>query len=140
MTRVRATRPIAADPTSTALLLAGPTALDLWPGARRGDEVAGGVLVVADLPGPRSGSTAVIVRAQPPRRTPVSFVTRFSWQGSDLPAVDGSLTLLYDGPHATRAVLELDASGDVASRGLPAMAEGFLANLAAAAEARAYAA
>ena len=45
-TRTRVSRRIAADPTSTALLLAGPTAVDLWPGARRVAEGDG--LVVVD--------------------------------------------------------------------------------------------
>lgn len=164
MTSLSLERRIAADPTSTALLLAGPTAVDLWPGARRDGEVDGRVRVTAALPGlavlpggrldahPDSqvdrqadsrtaGATEVLVTALPPRRTPVSFVTRFAWAGSvDVPDVDGTLTLRYDGPLATRAQLDLRTDGDLESAGVGGMAGEFLANLAAAAEARATAA
>lgn len=160
MTRLSLERRIAADPTSTALLLAGPTAVDLWPGARRDGEVDGRVRVTAALPrlavlpggrrdahpdsqadGRTTGATEVLVTALPPRRTPVSFVTRFAWAGSvDVPDVDGTLTLRYDGPLATRAQLDLRTDGDLERAGVGGMAGEFLANLAAAAEARATAA
>jgi len=160
VTRLSLERRIAADPTSTALLLAGPTAVDLWPGARRDGEVDGRVRVTAALPGlavlpggrlgapPDSqadsrtaGATEVLLTALPPRRTPVSFVTRFAWAGSvDVPDVDGTLTLRYDGPLATRAQLDLRTDGDLEPAGVGGMAGEFLANLAAAAEARATAA
>lgn len=159
MTRLSLERRIAADPTSTALLLAGPTAVDLWPGARRDGEVDGRVRVTAALPGlavlpggrldahhdsqadSRTAATEVLVTALPPRRTPVSFVTRFAWAGSvDVPDVDGTLTLRYDGPLATRAQLDLRTDGDLEPAGVGGMAGEFLANLAAAAEARATAA
>lgn len=144
-TRITVERHIDADPTSTALLLAGPTALDLWPGVRRVGEVGGRVLVEAELPAPLATVplTAASVTAHPPRRTPTSFVTRFGWAGPGLPATDGALTLTY-GPGgevpSTLAVLVLDAGElddsllDIA--GLTAMAEQFLANLAFAAESR----
>ena len=147
--RLRATRRIAADPTSTALLLAGPVALELWPGVRRVAEVGGRVLVETDLP--REGGTrlvAAIVAAEPPRRTPTAFVARFSWTSSVLPPVSGALTLSYapggDGVPSTRAALQLDveqpADGDPGASSrvavLTAMAEGFLDNLAGAAEQR----
>jgi hypothetical protein len=148
--RLAASRRIAADPTSTALLLAGPVALELWPGVRRIAEVGGRVLVEIDLP--REGGAvpvAAIVAAEPPRRTPTAFVTRFSWTSSVLPPVSGSLTLSYapggHGAPSTRAALQLEveqpADGDdtrTASRAalLSAMAEGFLDNLAGAAEQR----
>jgi hypothetical protein len=142
--RTRVSRRIAADPTSTALLLAGPTAVDLWPGARRVGEQDGGVLVEAEVPGPEpdGGPTRLTVLAQPPRRTPTAYVTRFEWSGASLPAVSGRLTLAYaptgDGTPVTHAVLELDPEEDDSYRGrtLATMAEGFLANLARAAETR----
>lgn len=142
---VRVERTIAAEPTSTALLLAGPAAVDLWPGARRAGEFDGQVRVEADLAlapgGGRGGPTRVLVRALPPRRTPISFITRFTWSVSPaLPEVSGTLTLLYAGARATRAVLVLRADRDLFAGGVPEMAEVFLANLAAAAEARALAA
>lgn len=148
-TRTRVMRRIGAEPTSTALLLAGPTALELWPGVRRVGEVGGRVLVEAELVGSGSGiPTAASVRAHPPRRTPTAFVTRFTWTGPGLPVTEGTLTLAYapgaDGTPSTHAALILDSTGLDASRvdaaGLAAMAEGFLANLARAAESRSRAA
>ena len=151
-TRTRAVRRICADPTSTALLLAGPSALELWPGVRRLGEVGGRVLVEAELALARDEAgrapTAASVRALPPRRTPTAFVTRFAWTGPGLPVTEGTLTLAYapgaDGTPSTHAALTLDSVGlagsRVDSRTLNAMAEGFLANLARAAESRSRAA
>ncbi|MEX2291427.1 MAG: hypothetical protein WD794_14035 [Mycobacteriales bacterium] len=151
-TRIRVIRRICADPTSTALLLAGPTALELWPGVRRIGEVGGRALVEAELEvawaeGERV-PTAASVRALPPRRTPTSFVTRFAWSGPGLPGTEGTVTLAYapgaDGTPSTHAVLTLDSAGLGGSRldaaALGVMAEGFLANLAHAAESRSQAA
>lgn len=144
----RVTRRIAADPTSTALLLAGPTAVDLWPGVRRVGELDGRVLVESAADGGPDGSgdrrTLVTVDALPPRRTPTAYVARFSWSsaaGADQLAASGRLTLAYaptgDGTPVTHAVLELEL--EASALGEPAlarMAEGFLANLARAAELR----
>lgn len=144
--RTRAERRIAADPTSTALLLAGPTALELWPGVRRVGAVADRVLVEAEIPEQRV-ATAATVRVQPPRRTPMSFVTRFEWVGPSLPTTRGELTLAYGaGPEGPRtlAVLALDSSGvddsALTPTALQALADGFLDNLAELAESRAGAA
>jgi len=150
--RTRVARQIDADPTSTALLLAGPTALDLWPGVRRVGEAGGRVLVEARL---RDIShtpddpitTAATVRALPPKRTPTSYVTKFAWTGPSLPVTTGELVLSYApgsaGP-ATTAVLTLDSEGveisALAAGDLQAMCEGFLDNLARAAEERSRAA
>ena len=111
-TRTRVSRRIDADPTSTALLLAGPTAVDLWPGVRRVGEVDGRVLIEAELTS--SAPTAAMVRAHPPKRTPTSYVTTFDAVGPDVPATDGQLTLAYaPGSHgpATMAVLTLTIHG-----------------------------
>ncbi|HVM27338.1 MAG TPA: hypothetical protein VM433_06665 [Mycobacteriales bacterium] len=145
--RTRVSRRIDADPSSTALLLAGPPAVDLWPGARRVGEADGGVLVEARPPAEPQLVDAeparVSVRALPPRRTPTSYVTRFEWSGDDLPPVSGRLTLAYaptgDGASVTHAVLELEpVTGDApySRRALTTMGEGFLGNLARAAENR----
>jgi len=140
-TRTQVSRRISADPTSTALLLAGPTALELWPGLRRVAEVSGRVVVEADI---RDTARAASVRALPPQRTPTSYLTRFEWAGPGLPATTGELTLEYapvqGGEIATTAQLVLTSSGfegtDLDEATLEEMARGFLANLAHAAEIR----
>ncbi len=143
-TRVSVSRRIGADPTSTALLLAGPSAVDLWPGVERVARVDGRILVAAHLDPAAPRPAEIAVSARPPKRTPTSFVTTFTWTGPDLPVTSGTLTLNYvpavEGvPHA-QAQLVLEAEGiedsslDVLA--LTTMAEGFLANLACAAEAR----
>jgi hypothetical protein len=141
--RIRADRRIAADPTSTALLLAGPAALELWPGLRHVGPVADRALVEIDLAGPR-GTTAATVRVQPPRRTPTSFVTSFEWVGPSLPATTGELTLSYAPGPATHADLVFDSVGvddsAVGQATLQSFAEGFLTNLARLAESRSRAA
>lgn len=150
--RTRVTRRIHADPTSTALLLAGPTALDLWPGVRRVGTEDGRLLVEAELALARSEAerqpTPVTVRAFPPRRTPTAYVSRFTWTGPETPETAGQLMLAYAptgyGTPVTHAVLTLDSTGLDDSRldlpGLAVLAEGFLANLARAAESRSRAA
>jgi hypothetical protein len=145
-TRTRVTRRIAADPTSTALLLAGPTAFELWPGVRRVAEVGGRMVVETELAPDRPAAASV--RALPPKRTPTAYVTRFAWTGPGLPPTTGELVLGHaptaDSGVATHAALVLDSTDlpdsalDVSA--LEAMARGFLANLARAAEARSHAA
>lgn len=141
--RTRVVRRIAADPTSTALLLAGPAAVELWPGVRRVAEVGGRTLVESD-PG-TAPVTAASVKADPPRRTPTAYVSRFEWSGPGLPSATGTLTLAYapspDGTLGTHAALELDCSPSADSHvDVQALAEAFLVNLARAAEQRARAA
>lgn len=132
----RVSRQIAADPTSTALLLAAPSAVELWPGVPR----------VGDVAGPyESGSpplTAASVTAGPPRRTPTAYESRFAWSGPGLPSTTATLTLSYApsaaGTPATLALLQLHSTGLAGSRldgsGLRRLAEGFLGNLGRAAE------
>jgi hypothetical protein len=152
--RTRVARRIAADPSSTALLLAGPSALELWPGVTRvatlGDadqRVLVDAVLPADLPQQRR-STAATVRVLPPRRTPTSYVLAFDWSGPVLPLTTGELALSYapgseSGP-STLAVLTLDSSrlldSALSPPALTALAEAFLANLAALAESRSSAA
>ncbi len=145
-TRICVTQRIAADPTSTALLLAGPTAFELWPGVRRVADVSGRV-VVETLVAPER-AVAASVRALPPKRTPTSYLSRFEWTGPGLPATDGELTLAYgpsvDGEITTLATLVLDSEelegAALDASALGCMARGFLANLAEAAELRSRAA
>lgn len=144
-TRTRTTERIAADPTSTALLLTGPAALELWPGVRRVGDAGGLALVETDLPSERR--TAATVRALPPRRTPTAFVTRFQWSGPDLPGTTGELRLSYargEEAPATLAELVLTSDGledtELDAEVLTALAQGFLGNLRRAAEERSSAA
>jgi hypothetical protein len=146
MSTIRVERVIAADPTGTALLLAGQTALDLWPGVTRLSEVGAGPLVVeAVVPALRRSAARVSVSAGPPRRLVTSYVTTFRFSGDGLPTTDGTVTLTRSSASvhaATDAVLTLSWEGsDVrVTAAFHAMADGFLANLAAAAEERSYAA
>lgn len=140
--RTETTQLIAADPTSTALLLAGPTAFELWPGVQRIRDVEGGMRVETVVAPDRT--LDVNVRALPPQRTPTSFITRFTWSGPGMPATAGVLTLTTApapaGERATHAVLVLVSEGlelsALSGCELEAMAQGFLANLARAAELR----
>lgn len=135
--RVRVSRRIAADPASTALLLASPAALELWPGVRRVDAGGGPALVETPL------GTATVT-AHPPRRTPTAFSASFTWSGQELAAGTGVLTLSYapggDGTPTTTAELVVDVEGVERSRldagSLTAMAQGFLHSLARAARER----
>lgn len=144
--RNRLVRHIAADPTSTALLLTGPAAIDLWPGVRRvGD--AGGRALVETARTDTGGPTAASVRALPPRRTPTAYVSRFDWAGPGLPATSAVLTLAYaptrDGVLTTHAALELESELPLAAADqarLRARATAFLDNLGRAAERRSEAA
>jgi len=147
VTRTRVVRRITADPTSTALLLTGPAAIDLWPGVRRVGDAGGRALVETELPD-TGATTAAAVRALPPRRTPTSYVTRFDWTGHGLPSTKAVLTLAYapapDGVLTTHAVLELasDLTAEVRvdEARLRGMATTFLDNLGRAAEQRSEAA
>ena len=111
--QLHASRRIDADPTSTALLLAGPGARELW-----------------------SGSTVVV---EPPHRTPTGFVARFSWTGPDLPTASGVLRLSpAPGGHGTPSTLA-DVSLEVAwapAAAASLVLEGFLRELARTAQDR----
>jgi hypothetical protein len=120
--------------------------MDLWPGVQRVAPARRGLLVETQLPS--RPHVAATVRAQPPLRTPSSYVTRFAWDGPGLPAADGTLTLSFvpaeDGTNETEArlVLEVEAASGTALDDLTLreQAKGFLANLATAAETRSRAA
>ena len=143
---IAATRTVAADPASTALLLAGPAALDFWPGMRRLIEAPDGRARAAWMLGGRC--VPILVGARPPRRTPTSFVTVFDVEADSdaLPPLTGELTLTScgrAGALCTAARLELSSTLPVepaAVRELRQAGEVFLANLACAAEQHATAA
>lgn len=125
MPRISATRTIAADPTSTALLVAGPTASESW------------------------AHSSATLRVQTPWRTPTDYVSRLVISGPALPEASGLLTLGYadaGGVVRTTASLRLDYAlvpgtdpAAIAAR-LHALAEDLLDVLATLAEERAFAA
>ena len=145
-TQLRRERRISADPTSLALLLAGPASIDLWPGARRRGESAGQILVEAELPGVAAEPALVLVRAGAPRRIPLAFVVSFAWSagpdsaGPPVIGGDGTLALGYAGVNDTRAELSIVLGNESRTGMVETMAEGFLDNLAAVAEGRSRAA
>jgi hypothetical protein len=149
-------RRIAADPTSAVLMLASPAAAEFWPGLTlEGAEPGEHIAVSVQLPSSdgdvhRDGEPIkAVIRAEPPVRTPTSFVIRFSFVATSVPHTDGTLTLTHapteDGGAATDAHLNFTvSSGPFATESLRAMLDGlastFLNNLSVAAERRSRAA
>jgi hypothetical protein len=111
MPEIVLSRQVAAEPASLALLLAGPTAVELWPGARRVGEFGDRFTVQADFPDGEPGE--VHLKALPPHRTPTSFVIRFAYSGGGVPRTDGTITLTSQGNGSTRAQLTLHWEGGI---------------------------
>lgn len=95
MSTVTATRIVPADPASTALLLSGPSALDLWPGLSRESGLLSPVAARAALAGDEH--RRVVIRSQPPRRTPTAYVTAFDIDADGLPSATGTLRVARQG-------------------------------------------
>ena len=95
MSNVTATRIVPADPASTALLLTGPAALDFWPGVSRVQGVTSPVQVHASLAG--DDARRIIIRSQPPRRTPTAYITEFSADPDGLPTATCRLRVTRQG-------------------------------------------
>lgn len=141
MSTVCVERPIAADPSSVALLLSGPTGVALWPGVQNVQEAGEPTRVLADVPG--RGRVRVDVSTAAPVRTPTAFVVAFRFDG-EVPATSGALVLDFvaaaDGSRpTTRAALRLAYPGPEPDR-LRSLASAFLDNLATVAEQRSHAA
>jgi hypothetical protein len=150
-------RRIGADPASAVLLLAAPGSAELWPGvtleaAQPGDHIVVRVDLLPDAAALVGITEPVIaeVRAEPPQRTPTSFVTRFSFAAPMVPMTTGTLTLTYanaedgDGT-ATVAGLTFSVAAEPFATpdfltALERSARAFLDNLATAAEERSRAA
>ena len=145
--RTRIVRRIAADPSGTALLLSDAAAVELWPGVRRVDHAVDAA-PVDEAPVDQAGALQVTVQTQVPRRTPTSYVFDFAFAGEGLPPTTGALTLAYApasrGTVETHAALVLTcdprSGAGLDTARLRALGEGFLANLARAAERRSFAA
>lgn len=140
-------RLIAADPTSTALLLASPAAIELWPQAVVTRGGRGPAEVLLHVPG--RGWVATQVRAAPPLRTPTLFRIRFTvtaasphdWPTTpatrdDAWEVEGRLDLVYA---EGKTCAQLEITGWPLGE-LDEAAEMFLRRLAQRAERRADAA
>ena len=123
MTRIEVGRPVEADPSSVALVLAGPAARELWP--PRSDRLVGAV--AAQRP-------ALSVTLDPPGRAGVGFTARARVHAGDAVVGTGRLTIL---PTADSGALDsgcevrlsLEASDQVAER-LRRDAARYLDNLA----------
>ncbi|MDQ1632526.1 MAG: hypothetical protein QOJ32_1347 [Frankiaceae bacterium] len=94
MTTVTATRTIPSDPASTALLLAGPSALGFWPGVQHVDGLLSPLSAQAAIAG---SARRLVVRAEPPRRTPTAYVTSFRVEAEGLPSASGELRITRHG-------------------------------------------
>jgi hypothetical protein len=132
---------VAAEPASLALLLAGPTAVELWPGARRIGEFGDRLTVEADLPD--GEQSEVHLQALPPHRTPTSFVIRFEYSGDGVPRTNGTITLTSQGNGSSRVELALRWEGGIdrlIREDTEAKAASFLTTLATTAEERSSAA
>lgn len=83
MTRIEVGRPVQADPSSVALVLAGPAAKELWP--PRSDRLIGAVA---------QQRPALSVTLDPPGRAGVGFTARARFHAGDSIVGTGRLTIL----------------------------------------------
>jgi len=107
MTRIEVSRAVVADPSSVALVLAGPAARELWP--PRSDRIVG--VVTAQEPG-------LAVAVDPPARTGVGSAARVQVQAGDATVATGRLTILPARAEAPgcEVLISLEASDDAADR------------------------
>lgn len=141
MPEITLSRRVAAEPASLALLLAGPTAVELWPGARRVGDFGDRLTVAADLPG--GEQSEVQLQALPPHRTPTSFVIRFEYSGAGIPRTSGTITLTSQGNGTSRVQMVLRWEGGIdrlIREDTESKAASFLATLTTTAEERSSAA
>lgn len=103
MTPVEVARDVAADPSSVALVLAGPAARELWPQRARRP---------VDLVDPQRRTLSVDV--EPPRRTGVGFTTTVVVRGDDGVVAGGRLTITPAVDAGCTVQLALTAADEVA--------------------------
>ena len=120
MTHIEVSRSVAADPSSVALVLAGPAARELWP--PRCDRVIG----VVEPQQPR-----LSVTVDPPARAGVGFAARIEVRAGDATVGSGRLTI---GPGSSEPAgcevhLSLEVEAASASR-LRRDADRYLGNVA----------
>ena len=118
MTRIEVCRAVAADPSSVALVLAGPAARELWP-ARPNQVVA---VVEPQQPG-------FAVTVDPPARTGVGFAARVEVHAGDIAVGHGRLTIVPGEDAGCELTLALEARDETAGR-LRRDASHYLSNVA----------
>jgi len=126
MATIHATRTIAADPASVALLLAGPTATELFAAATPVLPAAPDADLLAEIP--------------PPHRSGVGFATSVSISSGERPLAWGSLTIQPGGRLGTTISVALQSVDGADRSALQRWLTAGLAELASAAMARACAA
>ena len=129
MTPIEVARPVAADPSSVALVLAGPAARELWPQQPQRP--------VAVVNRRRPGLTVAV---EPPRRSGVGFTAGLSVRTDDELVAGGRLTIAPDattGGCDVRLSLTVD---DTVAAAVGRDAERYLDRLAAGSRARSSAA
>ena len=104
MTRIEVSRSVAADPSSVALVLAGPAARELWP--PRSDRVVG----VVEPQQPR-----LAVRVDPPVRAGVGFAARMEVHAGDATIGSGRLSIVPGPGESPRCEVRLFLEVDEAS-------------------------
>jgi hypothetical protein len=105
VTSIEITRSVLADPSSVALVLAGPAARELWPQA---DDRPASQRPVALVNAPPT--TAVTV--DPPRRTGVGFLTRMLVRAGAPTVAAGRLTIRPAAGGGCEIALVLTTTGD----------------------------
>lgn len=146
--RLRRSRPVAADATSLALLLAGPAILESWPAVDCSEDAAGHLTLAVDLPDPAPRSVRLEVSS--PVRSVTSFLLGLHVTGDGLPPVDAVLEisrdpnrLLAEGVPGSTVEIALHPAAEMlppVREAVMGLVEGFLDVLAVAGEGRSAAA
>lgn len=146
--RLRVSRPVAADATSLALLLAGPAILEAWPAVECTEDGRGHLTLAVDLPAPSPRTVRLHVSS--PVRSVTSFLLRMHATGDGLPPVEAVLEisrdprrLVADGVPGSTVEIALHPGAEMLPRvreAVMGLVEGFLDVLAAAGEGRSAAA
>lgn len=105
MTSIEVTRSVLADPSSVALVLAGPAARELWP--RSEDQpVPGRPVALVDA------APATAVTVDPPRRTGVGFVARILVRAGATTVAAGRMSIRPASDGGCEVALVLTTAGD----------------------------
>lgn len=128
MTRIEVSRDVLAEPSSVALVLAGPAARELWP--RRNDRLVGIV---------GSQQSRFSVEVDPPMRSSLGFSAGVKVRAADDAVAAGRLGIVPNGTGRCSIDLALTVDDDVADR-VRRDASRYLANVAAVSRARSSAA